>query len=78
MALGGSTYRTSFVQFLGELSEILRMNQNTVNLKMAENRFETCTEIGHSVSVLRAGMGLNRNNVFNCRVVFGSVEAIKI
>ena len=52
--------------------------EHKVNLKKAENRVETFTETGHSVSVLRPIMGLNRNKVFNCRVVFGSVEAIKI
>lgn len=66
------------------LGGALRGSQNEseykhmVNLKMAENRVETFTEIGHSVSVLRPVMGLNRNNTFNCRVVFGSVEDIKI
>lgn len=65
VALGGSTHRTSFVQFWGELSEVLRKNQNlSMNLKMVENRVETFTEIGHSVSMLRPVMGLNRNNVF--------------
>lgn len=45
---------------------------------MARNRVQTFMEIGHSVSVLRPVMGLNRNNVFNCRVLFGSVEAVKV
>lgn len=52
--------------------------KHTVNLKMAENRIETFMEISHSVSVLRPVMVLKKNNVFSCRVVFGSVGAIKI
>lgn len=42
--------------------------EQTVNLKITENRVETVTDIGHSLSVLRHVMGLNKNNVFNCRV----------
>lgn len=66
------------------LGRILRSFQNEseyehmLNLKMARNRVQTFMEIGHSVSVLRPVMGLNRNNVFNCRVLFGFVEAIKV
>lgn len=65
VALEGSIRRTNFVQFWRELSEVLRKNQNTsMNLKMVENGVETFTEIGHSVSMLRPVMGLNRNNIF--------------
>lgn len=79
VALGGSTHRTSFVQFWGKLPDVLRKNQNmSVNLKMVENIVETFTETGISVSKLRPVICLNRNNIFNCRVVFGYVEAIKI
>lgn len=45
---------------------------------MARNRVQTFMEIGHLVSMLRPVMGLKGNNVFNFRVLFGSVEAIKV
>lgn len=51
--------------------------EHMVNLKMGRNRVQTFMEIGHSVSVLRPVMGLKGNNVFNCRVLFGSVELLK-
>lgn len=49
-----------------------------VNLKKARNRVQTFMEIGHLVSMLRPVMDSKGNNVFNCRVLFGSVEAIKV
>lgn len=52
--------------------------EHMVNLKMARNRVQTFMEIGHSVSVLRPVMHLKGSNVFNCRMLFGSLEAIKV
>lgn len=81
MALGGSAHRPSFVQFWGRA---LRGSQNeseceqTANWKTAENRVEAFTELGHSVPALRPAGGLNRSDVFSCRVILGSVEALKM
>lgn len=66
------------------LGGTLRSSQNEpeykhmVNLKMARNRVQTFIEIDYSVSVLRPVMGLKGSNVFNCRVLFGSLEAITV
>lgn len=52
--------------------------EHTVSLDMAENRAETFRDTCHSVSVHGLFVGVSRNNVLNCGVVYGSVEAIKI
>lgn len=68
------------MQCLGKLAEVLRVTEYecTVSLDMAVKRAETFRDTCHSVSVHGPLVGVSRNNVLNCGVVYGSVEAIKI